>query len=100
VIVVNSPVAPTADAAPVELSPGMQLTLGGASFGATPGQAGMKVGELVLAVEVVQWQPSQVVVRLPNAQIARAVSAELVVTRSDATVARAVPFELVPAGTN
>ena len=96
VIVVN-PVTVPGPAARLELSPGMELTISEADFGSAQGQAGLRLGEVMLSAEVVRWQPGAVVVRLPMAQIARSVSAELLLVRADGTLARELPFDLVPA---
>jgi hypothetical protein len=57
----------------------------------------VRLGEVLLSAEVVRWQPGSVVVRLPMAQIARSVSADLRLVRADGTLARELPFDLVPA---
>ena len=94
-----APVAAAAAAAATleKLSPGMDVRIAGQDFGAAAGRAAVKIGDLMLPAEIVEWQADGVIVRLPVMLVAKPMPAELLLARADGTPAQPVAFELAMA---
>jgi hypothetical protein len=95
---VASPIAvlPIAPATRTRVALGSMLMLNGQAFGDKPGGARLRISGMALPIEVVEWTPSAVKVRLPLVELAGVTPADIEVVRVDGSLASKTPVELTP----
>ncbi len=77
---------------------GSVLMVNGQAFGPQPGGARLRVGGMAMPIEVLEWTPIGVKVRLPQVEIVGSTPAEIEVLRVDGSLAAKSPIDLIPAG--
>lgn len=75
---------------------GSVITINGQSFG-EKGLARMRVGGVALPIEVVEWAPTGVKVRVPQLEVTSGTTADIEVVRADGSLAGSSSIELAPA---
>jgi hypothetical protein len=68
-----------------------------ASLGAAEGAAAVDVKGVGMMVEILQWNPDSVVVRLPAVELQQKALSELAVLRADGSLAHTLKFNMLPA---
>jgi hypothetical protein len=76
---------------------GSTIKLDGQSLGDTPGVVRLKISNVALPVEVVEWTADSTKVRLPKLDVTGSMNAELEVVRADGTVAATNAISLTTA---
>lgn len=73
---------------------GSILMINGQTFGNQPGGARLRINGMAMPVEVLEWTPAGVKVRLPQIEIAGVTPAEIEVIRGDGSLAAKSPIDL------
>jgi hypothetical protein len=73
---------------------GSSLMVNGQAFGTSPGGARLRISGMALPIEVLEWTPAGVTVRLPQIEITGVTPAEIEVFRGDGSLAAKTPVEL------
>jgi hypothetical protein len=73
---------------------GSVLMINGEAFGDTAGGARLRIGGIAMPIEVLEWTPTGVKVRLPMVEITGAAPAEIEVYRGDGSLAAKAPIQL------
>jgi hypothetical protein len=89
-------VLPTAEPARVRVALGSVLLVNGQAFGDKAGGARLRVSGMALPIEIVEWTPSAVKVRLPQVELAGTTAADIEVIRPDGSMASKTTIELMP----
>jgi hypothetical protein len=79
---------------------GSMLVLDGQSFGEAKGIVRLRVSNLALPVEVLEWSATSAKIRLPELELAGSTQAEIEVVRADGSLASKTAVRLLPAATN
>jgi hypothetical protein len=98
--------APAASIRPAKVEPalprvsiGSTLVLDGTSLGEEKGIVRLRISDMTLPVEVLEWSASSVKIELPKIDMSRPLKADLEVVRADGSVASSTAIELSPAAT-
>jgi hypothetical protein len=75
---------------------GSVIVINGQSFG-DKGVARLRVGSVAMPVEVVEWAPTGVKVRVPQLEVGSGTTADIEVVRADGSLAGSSSIELAPA---
>jgi len=78
---------------------GATLMFSGESLGSETGLVRLRIGEMALPVEVVEWSDTSVKIQLPKMDLSGAMKAELEVLRADGSLASKSAIQLTPAAT-
>jgi hypothetical protein len=73
---------------------GSILMINGQTFGNQPGGARLRINGMAMPIEVLEWTPAGVKVRLPQIEIAGVTPAEIEVIRGDGSLAAKSPVDL------
>jgi IPT/TIG domain len=73
---------------------GSILMVNGQAFGAQPGGARLRINGMAMPIEVLEWTPAGVKVRLPQIEITSITPAEIEVFRGDGSLASTTPVDL------
>jgi hypothetical protein len=68
--------------------------INGEAFGDKAGAARLRISGIAMPIEVLEWTPTGVKVRLPMVEITRATLAEIEVFRGDGSLAAKAPIQL------
>lgn len=90
-------VLPSLEASRTRVALGSILMLNGQAFGDRAGGARLRISGMALPIEVIEWTPSAVKVRLPQFELTSITPAEIEVLRADGSLASKSAVELTPA---
>jgi hypothetical protein len=102
----SAPTTPTADIRTISDEPklptvaiGSVLMLEGESLGDEKGIVRLRISNMSLPVEVIEWSASSAKIQLPKMDLAGSMKADLEVLRADGSLASKTAIELTPAAT-
>jgi hypothetical protein len=91
---VSVPLVQNVQPARTPVAVGSILMINGQTFGSQPGGARLRINGMAMPIEVLEWTPAGVKVRLPQIEIAGVTPADIEVIRVDGSVAAKSPIDL------
>jgi hypothetical protein len=79
-----------------QVAVGSVLMVNGQAFGDKAGGARLRISGMAMPIEVLEWTPAGVKVRLPQVEITGSTPAEIEVVRGDGSLASKTAVELIP----